>query len=215
MLRSLSISGRAGAPPPPAPLRLGGGVCEGAGEGLGVSPPHTASGTPVIVDQALTSAPNSPSSSYAEGESIGPPASLEYQQKRKKKLLFFSSPSARSRIDAMFANVDNNNNNCLHRGLLGGRSESPPALFGTAGASEIEISTSTFRRRGRTQQQQQQQQRTAGINPMRGSMFQLNTLATTPATSSLDLESRYGYATKQTPMTPGPGRRAPVSWLTP
>ena len=68
LLRSLSISGRTG-PPPPAPLRIG-GVCDGAGEGLGLSPPHTASMTPVIADQALTSAPNSPSACYAEGKSM-------------------------------------------------------------------------------------------------------------------------------------------------
>ena len=116
----------------------------------------------------------------------------------------------------MFSNVESNS---LHRGLIGGRTESPPAtLLGTGGTNEFDLSgvggpgnTSTFRRRGR-----QQQQRTASVNPMRGSMFQLNTVSTMPSASitaaSLDLESRYGYGTKKSSMTPGPGRRAPVSW---
>lgn len=82
--------------------------------------------------------------------------------------------------------------------------------------------TSTFRRRRLPQFQQQQSQtltRTAGINLMRGSMFQLNTasMSTDSSTSNaMDLESRggvYGYGPRQTPMTPGPSRRTPVSYL--
>lgn len=80
--------------------------------------------------------------------------------------------------------------------------------------------TSTFRRRRLPQFQQQSQTlaRTAGINLMRGSMFQLNTASTSATTAassngSVDMEGRsgYGYGPRQTPMTPGPGRRAPVS----
>lgn len=50
---------------------------------------------------------------------------------------------------------------------------------------------------------------------MRGSMFQLNTtsasVSAAPINDSMDLEGRFGYGSKQTPMTPGPGRRAPVN----
>lgn len=86
LLRSLSISGaKPGGLVPPGqgrqhqqpPTALQSmihqpGCGEGAGEGLGMSPPHTSSTTPVIADQAPgssnQSAPNSPSS-YAEGRS--------------------------------------------------------------------------------------------------------------------------------------------------
>lgn len=75
LLRSLSISGRPpGLIPPPSSISQQ--PCEGAGEGLGLSPPHTSSMTPVIADQATLSqspphgsTPSSPSTSYAEGGS--------------------------------------------------------------------------------------------------------------------------------------------------
>lgn len=75
LLRSLSISGRPpGLVQPNPPLSQSQQApCEGAGEGLGLSPPHTSSMTPVIADQATTSpsphasTPSSPPSNYAEG----------------------------------------------------------------------------------------------------------------------------------------------------
>lgn len=131
---------------------------------------------------------------------------------------------ARSRIDAIFSNVENVS---LRRGLRGYRAESPPptveslsvveGIDSGGGISGGAGNTSTFRRK-RPQRQGQSQQRTAGINLMRGSMFQLNTTSTSAATgaaTSMDMDMRYGYDSKQTPMTPGPGRRAPVGLLLP
>ncbi|EUB61708.1 hypothetical protein EGR_03522 [Echinococcus granulosus] len=208
LLRSLSISSRPGLvppgapapPPPPPPAQSGLGDCEGAGEGLSLSPPHASAMTPVIADQASlhspppSSVPSSPSTAYAE---------------------------ARSRIDAIFSNVETTP---LRRGLRGCRAESPPPTIESLSSVERMDSgggmgggagnTSTFRRR-RPQQQGQSQQRTAGINLMRGSMFQLNTTSTSVAstaggTPSMDMDMCYGYDSKQAPMTPGPGRRAPL-----
>nr|CDS28516.1 metastasis suppressor protein 1 [Hymenolepis microstoma] len=194
LLRSLSISGR----PPglassnPLSSQSQQAPCEGAGEGLGLSPPHTSYMTPVIADQATTSpppessTPNSPSSSYAE---------------------------ARSRIDAIFS---------------GHRTDSPQPPTNSSsidplGVEGLDLSgvgnTSTFRRRRLPQFQQQSQTltRTAGINLMRGSMFQLNTASTSAPVAasnngSVDMEGRsgYGYGPRQTPMTPGPNRRCPL-----
>ncbi|VDN97633.1 unnamed protein product [Rodentolepis nana] len=194
LLRSLSISGR----PPglastnPLSSQAQQAPCEGAGEGLGLSPPHTSYMTPVIADQATTSpppessTPNSPSSSYAE---------------------------ARSRIDAIFS---------------GHRTDSPQPPTSSSSIDPLGVegldlggigNTSTFRRRRLPQFQQQSQTltRTAGINLMRGSMFQLNTAsasATAAASNngSVDMEGRsgYGYGPRQTPMTPGPNRRCPL-----
>uniref|UniRef100_A0A915EUS3 Uncharacterized protein n=1 Tax=Echinococcus canadensis TaxID=519352 RepID=A0A915EUS3_9CEST len=208
LLRSLSISSRPGLvppgtpapPPPPPPAQSGLGDCEGAGEGLSLSPPHASAMTPVIADQALphspppSSVPNSPSTAYAE---------------------------ARSRIDAIFSNVETAP---LRRGLRGCRAESPPpTMESLSGVERMDSgggmgggagNTSTFRRR-RPQQQGQSQQRTAGINLMRGSMFQLNTTSTSVTSTAggtppMDMDMCYGYDSKQAPMTPGPGRRAPL-----
>ncbi|KAM3178918.1 hypothetical protein ACTXT7_001594 [Hymenolepis weldensis] len=194
LLRSLSISGRPPGlvPPNPPSSQSQQAPCEGAGEGLGLSPPHTSSMTPVIADQATTSpsphasTPSSPPSSYAE---------------------------ARSRIDAIFS---------------GHRTNSPQPPINSSSIDPLGMegldlggvgNTSTFRRRRLPQFQQQSQTltRTAGINLMRGSMFQLNTASTSATTAassngSVDMEGRsgYGYGPRQTPMTPGPGRRAPL-----
>uniref|UniRef100_A0A5K3FJC6 IMD domain-containing protein n=1 Tax=Mesocestoides corti TaxID=53468 RepID=A0A5K3FJC6_MESCO len=188
LLRSLSISGRPVVMPPPTSHAVDESL--GAGEGLGLSPPSTTSMTPVIADQA-PSAPGSPSSAYAQ---------------------------ARSRLDAIFSNVESSG---LRRAQTT-RAESPShppsaidiagggGVGGGCGASEVDGdvgNASTFHRR----RPHQQQQRTAGINLMRGSMFQLNTTSAPPDSDFANsVDSRYGYASKQQPMTPGPGRRAPL-----
>ncbi len=214
-----------GGPPPPHGL-LGCDEGSGAGEGLSMSPPPTSSMTPVIADQD-PSAPNSPSAAYTQGRVcflvlvlIDPSAVYIYNL---SIFCWFALP-ARSRIDAIFSNVETGG---LRRGMVKNphvpiTTDSPPPPPPPAidsmslGDAPVDFSdptmtpgnTSTFRRR-RPVHGESQRQRTAGINMMRGSMFQLNTAANDLDYATSQMDNRYGYGSQQ-PMTPGPGRRAPV-----